>query len=464
MPIRRSLSFFLVSSFLLVACDSPDNSLPSIDKTDELVVIVVDNSYVSQKSPESSHAGLEFDLVSEFSRELGMKLKFITTSELDEALLILEKNQGHLVVGINTIDKKISRVLFGPVYQRSRIQVVYNKNGIKPKNIQDLSGKNIWVMNGTINPEWLHEIELKIPDLKWGEMNVTSEDLFTKLTEGEVNYAVIDSSQMDSIGNLYPDVGVALDLNKENEKAWALSLDAEPNLAKEVHKFFKRIERDGTLERLLDKYYGRTYNLKKSDIDDILEKRRNLLPSLRHYFYLAEEITKIDWRLIAALAYQESRWDRLATSSTNVRGIMMLTEDTADRMDVTDRLDARQSILAGARYLLILKSMLPLRITEPDRTWIALAAYNQGYGHIEDARILAQQLKLNSDSWVSLKKILPLLDDSKYYENLKHGYARGGEAVSLTESVRIYYDILLRYERSYLQNSTIQRSAMPNQP
>ena len=108
--------------------------------------------------------------------------------------------------------------------------------------------------------------------------------------------------------------------------------------------------------------------------------------------------------------------------------------------------------------------MLPLRITEPDRTWIALAAYNQGYGHIEDARILAQQLKLNSDSWVSLKKILPLLDDSKYYENLKHGYARGGEAVSLTESVRIYYDILLRYERSYLQNSTIQRSAMPNQP
>jgi membrane-bound lytic murein transglycosylase F len=128
---------------------------------------------------------------------------------------------------------------------------------------------------------------------------------------------------------------------------------------------------------------------------------------------------------------------------------MMLTESTADRMKVTDRLDARQSILAGARYLLLLKEMLPPRIAEPDRTWIALAAYNLGYGHVEDARILAQRLGSSPDSWVDLKKILPLLSRSQYFDNLKHGYARGGEAVILTESVRTYHDILLRYERAY---------------
>ena len=107
------------------------------------------------------------------------------------------------------------------------------------------------------------------------------------------------------------------------------------------------------------------------------------------------------------------------------------------------------SILAGARYLLTLKDMLPPRIADPDRTWIALASYNQGYGHIEDGRVLAQRLGLNPDSWVDLKKALPLLSRSEYFENLKHGYARGGEAVILTESVRIYYDILLKYERPH---------------
>ena len=242
---------------------------------------------------------------------------------------------------------------------------------------------------------------------------------------------------------------MAINLGKKSSKAWAFSSYMEPELKIKAHKFFKKINEDGNLNRLLDKYYGHIQRLGQDDVKKFLKNTRKLLPDLRSYFYEAEEETNIDWRLIAALAYQESHWDRMATSSTNVRGIMMLTEDTAQRMEVTDRLNARQSILAGARYLLILKDTLPSRIVEPDRTWIALAAYNQGYGHIEDARILAQRMKLSPDLWVDLKKSLPLLSDSKHFENLKYGYARGGEAVYLTESVRAYYDILMKYEAPY---------------
>jgi membrane-bound lytic murein transglycosylase F len=139
----------------------------------------------------------------------------------------------------------------------------------------------------------------------------------------------------------------------------------------------------------------------------------------------------------------------MAVSPGNVRGIMMLTETTADRMNVTDRLDVRQNILAGARYLRLLKDSLPTRIREPDRTWMALAAYNQGPGHLEDARILAQRMNLNPDSWLDLKKTLPLLSRSEYFSTVKHGFARGGEAVILTESVRTYYEILQKYERPH---------------
>jgi membrane-bound lytic murein transglycosylase F len=171
-----------------------------------------------------------------------------------------------------------------------------------------------------------------------------------------------------------------------------------------------------------------------------------VLPHYRRMFEEAAALTGQDWRLLAALAYQESQWDPLATSYTNVRGMMMLTGDTADQMNVSNRLNAHESIIAGAEYLLLLKEQMPSRIPEPDRTWLALAAYNQGSSHLEDARILTHRAGLNPDSWSDVKKKMPLLSRSKYYRTLKHGYARGGEAVILVESIRSYYDMLKRLE------------------
>jgi membrane-bound lytic murein transglycosylase F len=118
-------------------------------------------------------------------------------------------------------------------------------------------------------------------------------------------------------------------------------------------------------------------------------------------------------------------------------------------MGVSDRLDPRQNIIAGARYLKMLRDTLPERIMEPDRTWLALASYNVGYGHLEDARVLTKRHGLNADSWVDVKKTLPLLTRSDFYSTVKRGFARGGEAVILTENIRNYFDILVRYEESY---------------
>jgi len=152
---------------------------------------------------------------------------------------------------------------------------------------------------------------------------------------------------------------------------------------------------------------------------------------------------------LAAIGYQESQWNPYATSPTGVRGLMMLTGETADRMGVTDRLDARQSILGGARYLALMKDTLPDRIAEPDRTWLALAAYNQGQGHMEDARRVAQARGGSPDSWADVKQALPHLSRGTYAKAMKYGYARGGEALHFAENIRNYYDILLRLEPEY---------------
>jgi membrane-bound lytic murein transglycosylase F len=179
------------------------------------------------------------------------------------------------------------------------------------------------------------------------------------------------------------------------------------------------------------------------------ERIRDVLPDYRKLFFEAQEVTGVEWRLLAAIAYQESQWDRLATSETGVRGLMQLTEETARHLGVADRLDPRASVLGAARYLRDLKSRLPERIGEPDRTWLALAAFNIGLGHLEDARVLAQKQKLNPDLWADVKKTLPLLALPEYYEQAKLGYARGGMPVVFVDRVRGYYDVLLSQERPH---------------
>ena len=434
---------------MLAACDSSEKAVAPFDKTDELVIITVNSPDTYYENSEGGYAGLEFDLASEFAHDLGMKIRFKVVSKMDDALLSLEKHQGHFVAGLSISDRYALRARFGPVYQLVQPQVVYNTDYSRPKNIHQLVGRTLEIASGTTYAEQLNRAKQEIPDLKWTEVHITAEDLLTKLAEGKTDYAVADSTQINLAKNFYPNLDAAFDLGGHTGRAWAFSPYAERELLEKTQNFFNRIEQDGTLTRLLDRYYGHIQRLEQTDVSGILQKMRTLLPDLRDHFHRAEELTGIDWRLIAALAYQESHWNHLAVSPANVRGIMMLTETTADRMKVTDRLDVQQNILAGARYLAMLKDGLPLRIKEPDRTWMALAAYNQGSGHIEDARVLAQRLKLNPDSWLDLKTTLPLLSLSKHYRSVKHGYGRGGEAVILTESVRTYYKILLKYERPY---------------
>jgi membrane-bound lytic murein transglycosylase F len=142
------------------------------------------------------------------------------------------------------------------------------------------------------------------------------------------------------------------------------------------------------------------------------------------------------------MGYQESKWDPAAVSYTGVRGLMQLTQDTATMMRTGDRHDPRASIFGGAKYLARLMKSVPERIPEPDRTWFAVAAYNVGYGHVEDARVLAQQAGKNEDRWEDVRRFLPLLSQERWYTRTRRGYARGWEPVRYVENVQAYLNIL----------------------
>lgn len=166
------------------------------------------------------------------------------------------------------------------------------------------------------------------------------------------------------------------------------------------------------------------------------------LPRYRGLMQSAANDNGLDWPLLAAMSYQESFWDADATSPTGVRGLMMLTLETAKELSVADRLDPRESLHGGARYFSQLRDRLPASIAEPDRTWMALAAYNMGMSHLEDARILTEHLGKNPDIWTEVKQQIPRLQEERYYKHLRHGYARGKEAVAYVERIRQYLTIL----------------------
>lgn len=415
-----------------------------------LLAVVPEN----QQAPE---AELGRELAQMFAEQLHASLELIPLPP-DQVLAAVRDHRAHLAATPLRIENNPAALQFGPAYQSVRELLVCNSAVPRISDLSALGGRKLAVAAGTTHETALREAQRNLPSLKWQtDQDHSTPDLLAEVSEGTLDCAAANELEFNDARNYHPNLVADLDIAPPSQLAWGFPGDADPELIKQAQTFFARIRQDGTLYRLLDRYYGHNNRLDKTDAAAFISGINTVLPHFRRLFEESAAITGMDWRLLAALAYQESQWNPLATSYTNVRGMMMLTEDTADQMDVGNRLNARESILAGAKYLLQLKEQLPDRILEPDRTWMALAAYNQGSSHLEDARILTSRAGMNPDSWSDVKKWLPLLSRPKYYRRLKHGYARGGEAVILVESIRSYYDILKRLEPT-------QTAAMPESP
>jgi len=452
-PMTRALALLFLA-VLLISCSKPPKTLPSAKQSRELVVVTYNNPGTYYVDGTNEYAGLEYDLVKLFAQELGpdVTVKFLVVGGVDEVVPTLLKGKAHLAAaGLGITRTRSHLVRFGPSYQSVQPQVVANREkSDTPRKVSDLIGKQLEVPAGSTAAEHLEELTAQLPDLHWDEVrHADADELLEKVADGSLDATIGNSHMVSMVQNYYPNLEVGFDFGLPEELAWAFPKNGEEWLYLKAQDFFSRIKKDGTLRNLLDRYYGHSERLKAMDVTNFLIRARTTLPNYLRLFKTAQEISNVDWRLLAAISYQESHWDTYNTSPTNVRGLMMLTEDTADRLGVTDRLDPKQSIPAGARYLLLMKDSIPEHVSEPDRTWLALAAYNVGIAHLEDARVLAQKLKLNPDSWADVKKTLPLLNKAEHYSTLKYGYARGGAAVIFVESIRTYYKILEKYEQKH---------------
>ena len=281
-------------------------------------------------------------------------------------------------------------------------------------------------------------------NLTWDEIDeADTMQLLERLKLGKTELAIVDSNEFAVQQSLYPRQKVAFNLQQEQDMVWYLAPDIDNTRLKTfIDEFLARLMQDGTMARLREEHFGHTDGVSRISAHVFAQNMRQVLPRYRALIQQVAKEYQMDWHLLAAMSYQESRWDPNATSPTGVRGMMMLTKPTARELGVDNRLDVKQSLRGGARYLKDLLRRMPKRIKEPDRTWMALAAYNIGLGHLEDARVLTERQGGDPNLWRDVMQQLPLLQQSSYYNTTRYGYARGNEAVTLVQNIRHYYSIL----------------------
>ena len=449
--IRRAVCVLpiLAGLALLVGC-APDPVQPP-EQSGELVVVTRNSSTTYFLDADGKPSGFEFDLATRFAESRGWRVRFIVADTLDALLETVAKGQAHIAAaGLTVSDERRRSLRFGPTYGQIKEWVICGANVKTPRRIDDLPGLRVEVAAGSSHIDHLKVFKRRLPNLKWVVSELpSSEELLERVDIGLADCTVSDSDILDVARNFHPSLRDAFVLASAQPQAWVVGREMSSGFARQLASFFKTMEKDRSLVRLRERYFGHVTRLNEADVLGILEKRGTLLQEFKPHLQAAQSETGLDWRLLAAVAYQESQWDAHAVSFTGVRGLMMLTEATADHLGVKDRLDPRESILGGARYIVQLRDALPVQTPEPDRTWLALAAYNLGSGHLHDARRLASKLGKNPDSWADMKTVLPLLAKPEHAGQLKYGYARGGEARAMAENVRIYYDILAKFEKPH---------------
>jgi membrane-bound lytic murein transglycosylase F len=321
------------------------------------------------------------------------------------------------------------------------------------KEIEELREREIVIPAETSYADTLYK---EYPDVDWNPAeNLLTPALLEKVRNREIECTVSDSTIFDINRRYYPEISAKFTLHKGSQLAWMYPKN-NPRLDSAIRRWFTEYQESGAHAQDSEKYYGHIEVFDYVDIQKFKRRIDKRLPKYKDWFIQAAEENGIRPALLAAQSYQESHWNPKAKSPTGVRGIMMLTQPVAKSLGVTSRLDAKQNIFAGAKYHAKMKNMFDENVTEPDRTWMALAAYNVGRGHFRDAQGLARKLGKSPYHWIDMKEVLPLLAEKEYYKDLRYGYARGNEPVQYVTRIRDYDDILVQ---QFLSSSPAEQAA-----
>lgn len=439
------VKYLLLSLALMILTSCSDQQLTHLQKIQQqgFITIVTRNSPTTYYERADGIAGLEYDLAEAFASSIGVKTKYIVKNNLKDISDLVNSGEVDLAAaGLTASFEKQKQLRFAPSYQTITSKLIFKQGKKWPRNIAQLNGDLRVVAHSAYSQELLRLKEFH-STLHWTETTEhTAEELMMMVLDETIDYTIVDSTELSLNRRFHPELAVAFTLGAPQNLAWAFKSSDDYSLFSKAIDFFGQQQNLGAITHLHEKYYGHVEKFDYVSARSFHQATGKELETYKSWF-VESASNDLDWRLLAAISYQESHWKPNARSPTGVRGMMMLTQRTAKQLGIANRLDPQQSISGGARYLRKVKSRVPAHIQEPDRTWFALAGYNVGWGHVEDARIITQSQGANPNKWSDVKERLPLLQKGRWYKKTKHGYARGSEPVRYVDNIRRYYDVLV---------------------
>ena len=449
----RQFSKLVARFLLLIVClvifilplerSIPQSQLDKVLEAGELRVISR-NGPATYYEGANGLTGFGYKIVKGFADQLGVKLVILDESQSPLGRL-LEGQADMAAAAITTIEASKLPIRFADPHHKIQFELISHINRPIPGDLDDLEI--------TVTPEMakhpaLVAIKLQHPSARWIEADSNDQtDLFARVNKGEVPFAVIDSDSFQLHQYSFANTQIAMSLGDPQDVAWAFSATADPSLFHQAQIYLRNIKESGQLEQITAEFFQPLEEMNSIDallLSQHLEER--LLPHMDD-MKRASEIFNLDWRLLAAIGYKESQWLTKIESPTGVKGMMMLTKITAKAMGVEDRENPRQAIFGAAKLFRYLLDKQPKDIVESERIHFALACYNQGMGHIADARRLTLKMGGNPNRWQDVREYLPLLSLSQYYRQAKHGYMRGKEPVVFVDKVLDYYKMLVWHEQ-----------------
>lgn len=438
---RRVLTWSAVALVLLAFFlfgFSRHNHLDIVERDGVLRAVILNE----QRHYSNNDNTFEMTLLQLLANELEVELNIQTVDTYEELRRALRLGFADIAAGGLVIPEEVDSyndMVFSAPYMEALQQVVYKSNTVRVP-------EDLGLMTGGVRPQTpqsraLGRLSIDPPP-NTQTLQGTTENLLSTLRAGEIDYAVIDSNDYAYYQRYFPSLRHAFSIGEPQPVAWMFSAEKDESLIRASNDFIAELESSGQLNIVLDQHFGHLREFDYVGIRRFERHVRDRLPPLRDYFENTAEEVDLDWRLLAAVGYQESHWRPNAVSPTGVRGIMMLTLRTAGDLGVTNRLDPGQSINGGGRYLANLYGRVPEEVSDPDRMWMALAAYNVGMGHLMDARRIATLEEINPNYWTEMQEVLPKLRDPEYYEFTRYGFARGDEPVIYVQNIRRYYDLL----------------------
>lgn len=467
LKIKRTLRRSILAALVLILALTLSTSRQSTDL--EAILARGELRMVTRPGPITYYqdakgkSGLDYLLARDFARRLGVDLKVTTTASLAKLFNMLGGPNADLgAASLTLTEERRRRYRFSRPYADVVQTVIYRRGTRRPRDIGDLDDGELAVIADSSHEERLRELRGEHPGLRWRSLeDVEMVELMDWVHRGDLDYAVIDSTTYTAHRALYPRAKAAFEITDPQKLAWVFARHGDGSLIEAANRFLTAVDESGRLEALRKRFFGGIENFTVAGSQLFARRIKNRLPQYEPLFREVARETGIDWHLLAAIAYQESHWNPLAISPTGVRGLMMLTLDTAGRVGIDNRLDPLQSLRGGATYLLDIKSRLPPDIHEPDRTWFTLAAYNVGMGHLEDARVLTERAGRDPHRWDHVREFLPLLQQQKYYQTVRYGYARGGEPVIYVRNIRKYLQIL---QWNTIEKNRRQQQVRPDFP